>query len=87
MKKKTFISRLCRNILNGRFDWEKYLSPQCYFGKEICTMPLHVSYGLIGFSVHFPYDTESFPQIEYDVELKTLQVGGMCLKQWMETEE
>ena len=83
MTKKIFINHLCKNILSGRFDWEKYLSLKSYFGKQICTTPLHASYGLVGFSVYFPYNTESFPKVEYDIELKRLTIDGQSLQQWL----
>ena len=46
---------LCCNIVAGRFDWKKYCTPQSYCGQEICVVPLHCSYGQIGYTVHFPY--------------------------------
>ena len=42
---------LCCNIVAGRFDWKKYCTPQSYCGQEICVVPLHCSYGQIGYTV------------------------------------
>ena len=41
---------LCCNIVAGRFDWKKYCTPQSYCGQEICVVPLHCSYGQIGYT-------------------------------------
>ena len=46
-----YLNRLCRNILNERFDWRKYLSTRSYFGRDLCVTPLHVSYGQIGYTI------------------------------------
>ena len=58
---------LCCNIVAGRFDWKKYCTPQSYCGQEICVVPLHCSYGQIGYTVHFPYS--DIPEVEYDWEI------------------
>ena len=44
-----YLNRLCRNILNERFNWRKYLSTKSYFGRNLCVTPLHASYGQIGY--------------------------------------
>lgn len=49
------LKMLCCNIVAGRFNWRKYCTPKSYFGQEICVMPLHCSYGQIGYTVYFPY--------------------------------
>ena len=54
---------LCCNIAAGRFDWKKYCTPQPYCGQEICVIPLHCSYGQIGYTVYFPYS--DMPEVEY----------------------
>ena len=41
MTTEQYINRLCRNIKAERFAWDKYLTPQKYFGKELCVTPLH----------------------------------------------
>lgn len=48
-----YLYRLCRNILNERFDWRKYLTTRSYFGRDLCVTQLHVSYGQIGYTIHF----------------------------------
>ena len=63
---------LCCNIAAGRFDWRKYCTPQPYYGHEICVIPLHSSYGQIGYTVYFPYS--NMPEVEYDWEMGRLTV-------------
>lgn len=55
-----------------RFDWRKYCTPQPYYGHEICVIPLHSSYGQIGYTVYFPY--ANMPEVEYDWEKGRLTV-------------
>ena len=63
---------LCCNIVAGRFDWKKYCCPQPYCGQEICVIPLHCSYGQIGYTVYFPY--ADMPEVEYDWEMNKLTI-------------
>lgn len=60
---------LCCNIVAGRFDWKKYCTPQSYCGQEICVVPLHCSYGQIGYTVHFPYS---------DIPAETINIAICC---------
>lgn len=76
------IRKLCTNIINGRFDWEKYCTPQTYYGVMICVTPLHCSYGQIGYTVHFPYT--SLPEVDYDWELKELTVDDVDWQEYFE---
>lgn len=39
MTTEQYINRLCRNIKAERFAWDKYLTPQIYFEKELCVTP------------------------------------------------
>ena len=80
-----FISRLCANIKNGKFNWEKYLVQRTYFGRTIAVIPLHCSYGQIGFSVYVPFS--NLPEIQYDWELKEILVGEVDYKEWLESNE
>ena len=65
---------LCCNIIAGRFDWKKYCTPQPYCGQDICVIPLHCSYGQIGYTVYFPY--ADMPEVEYDWEMNKLTIDG-----------
>ena len=69
---------LCCNIAAGRFDWKKYCTPQPYCGKEICVIPLHCSYGQIGYTVYFPYS--DMPEVEYDLSLIHISNAGTCFR-------
>ena len=55
-----------------RFDWKKYCTPQPYCGQDICVIPLHCSYGQIGYTVYFPY--ADMPEVEYDWEMNKLTI-------------
>ena len=54
---------LCCNIAAGRFDWKKYCTPQPYCGQEICVIPLHCSYGQIGYTVIDATKSQKFNSI------------------------
>lgn len=85
-----YLKRLCDNIVAGKFNYEKYLSRRNYYGVDIETMPLHCSYGQIGFTAYtfFPH---SFLQceIKYDWEKEEVTINeepyreflnGLCLE-------
>lgn len=82
-----YIRRLCRNILSGRFDWRKYCTARCYFGRYICVQPLFCSYGQIGFSLYFPYTRVPMPDVEYDWELHKLTLDEEDWRTWLESGE
>ncbi len=71
-KKTVTLKLLCCNIAAGRFDWRKYCTTQPYYGHEICVIPLHSSYGQIGYTVYFPY--ADMPEVEYDWEMNKLTI-------------
>jgi hypothetical protein len=86
-----YLKRLCDNIVAGSFNYENYLSPRSYYGVDIDTMPLHCSYGQMGFVVytHFPYSILQC-KIEYDWEKKEVTINeepyrqflnGLCLEE------
>ncbi len=87
MTEIAYLRRLCRNIINDRFDWRKYCTPQSYYGREICVTPLHCSYGQMGYTIHFPNSRTPMPEIEYDWELHKLLIDDMQWKEWLEMEE
>lgn len=87
MTTEQYINRLCRNIKAERLAWDKYLTPQIYFGKELCVTPLHASYGQIGYTIHFPYSREPMPELEYDWELDVLTIDEMDWKEWLSQPE
>ena len=82
-----YLYRLCRNILNERFDWRKYLTTRSYFGRDLCVTPLHVSYGQIGYTIHFPYSCDPMPELAYDWEMNDLTIDEEDWQKWLSPEE
>lgn len=46
------IKRLFNAIKSGRFNYEKYLRENTYYGVKLLTQPLFCSYGQIGFEAY-----------------------------------
>ena len=82
-----YLYRLCRNILNERFNWRKYLTTQSYFGRDLCVTPLHVSYGQIGYTIHFPYSRDPMPELAYDWEMNDLTIDEEDWQKWLVDED
>lgn len=82
-QKDSYIRRLCHNISGDRFNWRRYCTPQSYFGTVICVMPLHCSYGQIGYTVSFPYRRD-MPEVEFDWELNRLTLDDMDWRKYFE---
>lgn len=78
-----FVKRLCKAIRGGRFNYENYLCGGTWYGQEISTMPMFVSYGQCGFSV----GGRHIPEISWDWEMRELLVDDMPLKEWLEYED
>ena len=66
---KNVISRLSNAIRSGHFNYEKYLNGGTYFGTYINTMPLHCSYGQIGYVVN----VEHSGKLKWDWERRELK--------------
>lgn len=62
------MKRLIKNIVKGSFAWEKYCKRTKYYGYYISVLPLHCSYGLIGYTVTVDITTNVQGIIEYDWE-------------------
>ena len=82
-----YLHRLCQNILNERFDWRKYLTTRSYFGRDLCVTPLHVSYGQIGYTIHFPYSRDPMPELAYDWEMNDLTIDEEDWQKWLSPKE
>ena len=54
------------------FRLAEILYAAALYGHEICVIPLHSSYGQIGYTVYFPYS--NMPEVEYDWEMGRLTV-------------
>ena len=72
-----YLYRLCRNILNERFDWRKYLTTRSYFGRDLCVTPLHV----------FPYSRDPMPELAYDWEMNELTIDEENWQKWLADED
>lgn len=83
MNTDKYIRRLCRNIINGHFNWRRYRTAKSYFGRYICVQPLFCSYGQIGYSVYFPHSREPMPDVEYDWELHRLTLDETDWRAWL----
>lgn len=83
--KMVYLHRLCMNIKNGNFSWQRYKGGGRYYGKDIAIMPLFCSYGQIGYSVYFPY--LSMPEVTYDWEMRELTIEGTDWKEYLSNGE
>ncbi len=83
--KMVYLHRLCMNIKNGNFSWQRYKGGGRYYGKDIAIMPLFCSYGQIGYSVYFPY--LSMPEVTYDLEMRELTIEGTDWKEYLSNGE
>lgn len=70
MKTYQYLNTICKNILNGKFDYRKYQSGKSYYGRNIQTQSLFCSYGTIGFTLSI----EGIGEIQYDWEMKELTI-------------
>lgn len=78
--KINYLKRICKAILAGRFNYENYLNGGYWYGVEIQTMPLYVSYGLIGFTATILGETQY--EIQFDWEMKELLIDDT---EWKES--
>lgn len=58
-----------------------------YFGRDLCVTPLHVSYGQIGYTIHFPYSRDPMPELAYDWEMNDLTIDEEDWQKWLSPEE
>ena len=61
--KTALLQYSCRPFLIGRNTVRHSLIAV----RKFCVVPLHCSYGQIGYTVHFPYS--DIPEVEYDWEM------------------
>ena len=76
MKTYQYLNTICKNILNGKFDYRKYQSGKSYYGRNIQTQSLFCSYGTIGFTLTI----EGVAEIQYDWEMKELMIDDKPYK-------
>ena len=82
-----YLHRLCQNNLREHFNWRKYLTTRSYFGRDLCVTPLHASYGLIGYTIHFPYSRDPMPELAYDWEMNDLTIDEEDWRKWLSPDE
>lgn len=80
-----YLVRLCNAILKGRFNEENYRDRKSWYGKKIMTEPLFCSYGKIGFKVDVYENYDHFCEIQWDGELKELNIDDMPWKEYVNT--
>ena len=70
-----YLIRLCKAILEDRFNDENYRRRNSWYGREIETQPLFCSYGTIGFTA-LVYDLNGshFCDVEWDGDLGKLTI-------------
>ena len=68
-------------------SWRKYLTTRSYFGRDLCVTPLHVSYGQIGYTIHFPYSRAPMPELAYDWEMNELTIDEEDWQKWLADED
>ena len=64
-----------------------HLTTRSYFGRDLCVTPLHVSYGQIGYTIHFPYSRDPMPELAYDWEMDDLTIDEKDWQKWLSPEE
>ena len=74
------MKRLIKNIVNGSFAWEKYCKRAKYYGYYISVLPLHCSYGMIGYTVSIDITTNVQGKIEYDWEKGEIRLFDELVK-------
>ena len=55
--------------------------------EVLCVTPLHVSYGQIGYTIHFPYSRDPMPELAYDWEMDDLTIDEKDWQKWLSPEE
>ena len=56
-----YLYRLCQKHFLWAFRLAQIPTTRSYFGRDLCVTPLHVSYGQIGYTIHFPYSRDQCP--------------------------
>ena len=70
-----YLKRLCKAILEDRFNDENYRRRNLWYGREIETQPLFCSYGLIGFTVSvYDLNGSHFCDVKWDGDLGKLTI-------------
>lgn len=80
MNDVTLLKRLCKSILQDRFNEEKYRGGSQWYGAEIHTQPMFCCYGPIGYTVYVS-GSEAKYDVQYDYDMKELTIDEKPWKQ------
>lgn len=80
---KKYLKRLCKAILEDRFNEEKYRQKRSWHGKDIQTEPLFCSYGKIGFTVAVYENYNHFCTVKWDGDLEELNIDDTPWKDYI----
>lgn len=78
-----YLKRLCKAILEDRFNEENYRQRRSWYGKDIMTQPLFCSYGNIGFTVSVYENYVLFCVVQWDGDLKELTIDDEPWKEYI----
>lgn len=78
-----YLKRLCKAILEDRFNDENYRQRKSWHGKDIMTEPLFCSYGKIGFSVLVYENYNQFCTVQWDGDLNELSIDDEPWKDYI----
>lgn len=78
-----YLIRLCKAILEDRFNEENYRQKRSWYGKDIQTEPLFCSYGMIGFSVLVYKNYDHFCTVKWDGDLKELDIDDTPWREYI----
>ncbi len=78
-----YLKRLCKAILEGRFNDENYRTRRSWYGKDIMTEPLFCSYGKIGFTIIVYENYDQFCTISCDFDLGKLTIDDTPWKEYI----
>lgn len=78
-----YLKRLCKAILEDRFNEENYRQRRSWYGKDIMTEPLFCSYGKIGFSVSVYENYNHFCTVQWDGDLNELSIDNEPWKDYI----
>ena len=76
-----YLIRLCKAILEDRFNEKNYRSRKSWYGYDIITEPLFSSYGTIGFTA-IVYATPAY-NVQFDREIKELTIDDEPWKDYI----
>ena len=78
-----YLIRLCKAILEDRFNDENYRQKRSWYGKDIMTEPLFCSYGTIGFSVMVYDGYDHFCTVKWDYDMEELTIDDEPWKDYI----